>query len=215
IFTPLREAVEDGRVLELFAELGITFPPSLAGDAAFANAFSDIVSIAKDFPEDIAALARAVADEDTGPILELTPGVLSDVKDLIVDIDTVAATIEAKKATFPGLTPAEVSAFASALPGRLFDYLVIRQFEDNLPSVAAALDFVGVFERSRENVGSADPLRPPFVRRELNLAGITAFLKSPGEVLRSRYGWGEAGFDGKVLLRTLERLALDLNLPAL
>ena len=36
--------------------------------------------------------------------------------DIVVDIETIANVIDAKKGTFGGLTPAEVEAFASALP---------------------------------------------------------------------------------------------------
>src|SRR5690606_23550113 len=76
-------------------------------------------------------------------------------------------------------------------------------------------DVAGVFRRTDENVGSTNPAKPPYVRRELQLGTIPNLLESPAEVMRTLYGWGDAGFDGRALLQKLERLALELNLPAL
>ena len=214
IFDPLRQRVEDGKVLELLAELGIEFPDSLASDQSFTNALSNLAEITKSLPDLIKSIIAAIEAEDYGLVTQLSVDVIGKIRDVVVDIETIANVIDAKKGTFGGLTPAEVEAFASALPKRLVDYLLIRQLEDALTPAAAGLDFIGVFKRSEENVGSANPLKPPFTKRELNLQGISDFFKSPGNVMENLYGWGSGGFDGRALLQKLERLALELGLPA-
>src|SRR5262249_11844772 len=67
---------------------------------------------------------------------------------------------------------------------------------------------------TEQNVGSLDPLKPPFTRRELNLGALSNFLQKPGDVLQAKYGWGAGGFDGRALLQKVEKLALEMNLPA-
>lgn len=214
IFDPLRQRIEDGKILELVAELGIDFPDSLASDQSFTNALSNLVDIAHDLPGLISSIIAAVEAEDYGQVTQLSIDTINKVRDLVVDIETISNVIDAKKGTFVGLTPAEVEAFAEALPKRLLDYLLIRQIEDAVAPLATGLDFIGVFQRTEENVGSINPLKPPFTKRELNLSGISDFLNKPGDVMETLYGWGSAGFNGRVLLQKLERLALELGLPA-
>lgn len=215
LFAPLEQRIQDGAILELFAELGIDFPQSLADDPSFANGLADIVALATGLPDKVAALTAAIEAEDYGHALNLSLDIIETVQELVVDFDNVASAIDAKKGDFGGLTPAEVEAFAAELPQRLFDYLVIRQVEVGLPSMAAALDFAGIFRRTEENVGSTNPLKPPYTRRELELGTIPDFLESPADILETLYGWGSPGFDGRDLLQKLEKLALALNLPAL
>jgi uncharacterized protein DUF6603 len=214
IFDPLRQRIEDGQLLELVAELGIDFPDSLVSDQSFTNALSNFVDIAQDLPGLISSIIAAIEAENYGQVTQLSVDMINKVKDLVVDIETISNVIDAKKGTFPGLTPAEVEAFAEALPKRLLDYLMIRQIEDAMAPAAAGLDFIGVFQRTEENVGSTNPLKPPFTKRELNLSGISDFLNKPGDVMQNLYGWGSAGFNGRALLQKLEKLALELGLPA-
>lgn len=214
IFNPLRTHVEEGEPLQLLAELGIAFPASLATDPAFASAIDTIASAAGKLPEMVASLTAAIESDDHGTALKLDFDLIKQIRDLIDAVDTVANAIDAQQASFPGLTPAEVANFAAELPKRLLDYLVIHQLE-GLPSLAAGLDFVGILDRTEQNAGSVNPLKPPFTRRQLHLGGISDLLKSPGTVLQARYGWGAPGFDGRALLPKLEKLALELGLPAI
>lgn len=214
IFDPLRQRVEDGKILELFAELGIEFPDSLASDQSFANALSNLAALTRTLPDLITSILDAIEAEDYGRVTQLSIDTINAIKDIVVDIETIATVIDSKKGTFAGVTPAEVEAFASALPKRLVDYLLIRKIEDGVAPLAAGLDLIGVFERTEENVGSVNPLKPQFTKRELNLQGISDFMTSPGDVMENLYGWGTNGFDGRVLLQKLEKLALELGLPA-
>jgi hypothetical protein len=214
LFTPLRAHIEDGTTLQLVAELGIEFPDSLASDPAFTNALTTIASGATNLPALVDSLIAAVDSDDHGAALQIAIDLIKIVRDLIVSAAAVATAIDAKKATFPGLTPTEVEAFAADFPKRLVDYLIIRQVEDAMAPASATLDFIGVFERTEQNVGSTNPLKPPFIKRDLNLRGITDFITSPGAVLEAKYGWGAPGFDGRALLHKLETLANELGLPA-
>jgi len=112
IFDPLRQRIEDGKILELMAELGIDFPDSLASDQSFTNALSSLVNIAHDLPGLISSIIAAIEAEDYGQVTQLSVNMIEKVRDLVVDIETISNVIDAKKGTFPGLKPDEVEAFA-------------------------------------------------------------------------------------------------------
>ncbi len=213
VFTPLREHIEDGTVLELLAELGVQFPDALTASPGFANAMKAIADSSVSLPELARSLAAAVEADDTAAEVQTSFQIVKRAADLISGLVTVGNAIHANPV--PGLTPAELNAFTSELPKRLVDYLIIRQTEDALPSAAASLDFIGVFDRSPQNAGSANPAKPSFTKRDLRLQAISNFLKSPSDVFQTKYGWGTPGFDGRVLLQKLESLALELGLPAI
>ena len=215
IFAPLEETINSGQVLQLFAELGIQFPESLATDTNFSNALSGLATLAGTLPQLIVDLSQAVSTEDYSTIVQKLVELSSKFKSLIDNFETVADTIAAQRNSLPGLTPSEVEDFASSLPARLADYLLIHYVEDNMPPLAVMLDFIGIFERTEKNVGSTNPLKPSYIERKLNGGNITAFLQSPSDQLETLYGWGSNSFDGKVLLPKLEKLALELGLPAL
>lgn len=212
-FRPLRDHIDEGDILLLFGELGIEFPDALASDPAFANALTTIANAARNLPTLVGSLTASVDASNQGATLQADAGLVTTIRDLIVSFKTVAGAIDAQKGALPGLTPAEVSAFATALPKRLLEYLIVRQVE-GLPSLSAGLDLAGVLERVDLQVGSVDPLRPPFTRRSLHLGAIADALKAPGDLLKTKFGWGAAGFDGRALLQKLERLALENGLPA-
>ncbi|MDF0645215.1 MAG: hypothetical protein P0111_14385 [Nitrospira sp.] len=213
VFSPLREHIEDGTTLDLLAELGIQFPNSLTSDPGFSNAVQSISAALVSLPELTRSLSAAVEADDQATAVQAAFQIIKRIADLIAGFTTVANAIKAN--SYPGLAPADVNAFADALPKRLVEYLVIRQTEDALPVAAASLDFIGVFSRTRNNVGSPDPTKPPFTKRELHLGAISDLFKSPGDLLRAKYGWGNPGFDGRDLLRKLETLSLEMGLPAL
>lgn len=214
VFIPLEERIKSGQVLRLMAELGIQFPQSLASNSGFSSALSGLAGIAGELPNIAANLAKAIKDDDYAALTKALVDLATRFKNIIDHFDTVATAIDAQKNSLPGLNPSDVADFASALPGRLADYLLIRYVEDGLAPLAVTLDFFGIFKRTPKNVGSTDPNKPPYLERELVGGNISEFLKSPPALLQNLYGWGGNSFDGKTLLKKMERLALELGLPA-
>ncbi|MGH8602197.1 MAG: hypothetical protein ACREXR_05310, partial [Gammaproteobacteria bacterium] len=100
IFDPLQQRVEDGKVLELIAELGIEFPESLASDQSFTNALSNLVEITGSLPDLINSIIAAIEAEDYGMVTQLSVDAIGKIKDIVVDIETIANVIDAKKGTF-------------------------------------------------------------------------------------------------------------------
>ena len=215
ILQPLEEAIVSDDVLVLLAELGIEFPSELADDPGVASAIDNIGSLIATLPDKVEVLDAALDSEDFAAIASVTVELIDAIRRAIHYFDTLASAIDARKNSLPGLTPQEVTDFVTGLPRRLIDYLVIRQAETGLPAVGVALDFIGLFDRVEKNVGSTNPLKPAYIERSINVGGAFDFLASPSDVLKNRYQWGAAGFDGSILFAKAEKLALELGLPAI
>src|SRR5262249_34816514 len=97
----------------------------------------------------------------------------------------------------------------------LLDYLVINYIESNTAAAAAALEFLGVVERSPQNVGSTNPVNPPYIRKKLHPDQLTSAFSNPTEHLRVLYGWGNDDFNGAAMLANLNKVLLSLGLPVL
>ena len=97
------------------------------------------------------------------------------------------------------------------MPGRLVDYLVVRNLE-GIPGAAEALDFVGFVERV--DVPAVDAQHPAFTRRALHLNQLTGFITNPLGQLGAKYQWGMPGFTGLPLLQKLAALLAQAGVPA-
>jgi hypothetical protein len=212
VVKPLEERIDAGEILELFAELGIRFPETLAANPQFQSALGDALDRLKQIPPQVIALIGQINAEDyvtaAGTAVDLTEAIVQ----LIVDIDQVAQAINAASASFPAI---DVADFVANLSRNLVDYLLVSYVEGAMPAGAAALELLGVVERSAQNVGSIDPATPPYVKKALHFDHLSRAFSNPNEHLRTLYGWGNNDFDGTVLLAKLEKLLLGLGLPVL
>ena len=210
LLQPLEERMEAGEVLFLLAELGLQFPDALVTNASFVNASKAVVLRAKDMTRLAAELAASVDAEDVGQIVTKGLALANAIKGVIEESDKVGTALQAAGAG-AGIPPAELNAFASELPGRLTDYLVVRNLEA-IPAVPELLEFIGVIERSEQP--AIDAQHPAFVRRRLQLGELTAFVQDPAAHLQAKYQWGAPGFDGTVMLQTVQRLLAKGGIPA-
>src|SRR5690606_22544892 len=173
-----------------FAELGLQFPPALETVGPFMDAAQSVVAAVNELPGLTVALVEAIEDEDIGEIVSKSVELIDVVRTVITGIDTLATALQNAGAS-TGLPASEVAAFAAELPQRLLEYLVARNLEV-IPGAAEALEFIGLLERTDENVGSTDPTKPPYVRRVIHLDQLVAFLESPLDHLETLYGWGSS-----------------------
>ncbi len=212
VVKPLEERIASGEVLELFAELGIRFPESLGNDPQFQSAIQDAITRLEAIPGLVTTLVDQVEAEQygdaAGTAIDLTVAIVN----LIVDIDHIANAIDAAKGSFPTI---DVGAFVADLSSNLVNYLVVSYLESNSPTGAAALELLGVVERSPQNVGSVNPVNPPYIKRALHFDALTKAFSNPTEHLRTMYGWGNDDFDGALLLERLNKVMLGLGLPVL
>jgi hypothetical protein len=209
IVQPLEARLVGGDLRQLLAELGLNLPPSIDADAALAAAGQSGMQRVTDLPAIITALAEAGADEDTGRIVSKSLELASAVRDVITDVTSLASAIKSLPGT--GIPADELDQFADELPGRLVDYLVVRNLE-GLPGVAPGLDFTGFIERI--DVPAADAAHPAFVRRAIEVGSLTDFLADPAAHLKAKYQWGDPAFTGLPLLQKITSLLTAAGVPA-
>jgi hypothetical protein len=207
LLKPLEERLASGEIRQLLAELGLQFPASLDADASLKTTVGAAVQNLEALPAVVAALEQAIAAEDYGAITKNALKLTDTVRTVI---EAVAAIADAIKAAGGAIPAAELNAFASELPQRLLEYLVVRNLE-GIPGVTEALEFVGALDRTE--LPAVDAQHPAYVRRRFDFTGITNFVTKPAETLATKYDWGVSTFDGSRLFPVLERLMRRLGVP--
>src|SRR5258708_24776239 len=212
VVKPLEERIKSGEILELFAELGIRFPDSLANDPQFQNAMVDAIARLEAIPGLITTLIDQIEAEKYGDAAGTAIDLTEAVVHLIMGIDVIAQAIDAAQGTFPTI---DLGDFVANLSRNLVDYLVVNYLESNSPPTAAVLDFLAVVERSPPNVGSTNPVNPPYIRKALHFNELTSAFSDPMDHLHKLYKWGDSDFDGALLLDRLNKVMLPPGLPVL
>src|SRR5690554_6375994 len=123
LFQPLQEELEKGRTGVLIAELGMEFPPELETKTAFINALQTAVTNTSQFPVLIADLIKAIKDEDVSTIISKGKELLNVVKSFVENIEDIAEALKNFGGTLPGISAAQLNAFATDLPKKIIDYL--------------------------------------------------------------------------------------------
>jgi hypothetical protein len=209
LFRPLEDRLRAGDVRLLLSELGLTFPAAIDGEAGLGSSMGSAAQRLQDLPPIITALESAIEASDTGQIIAKGLELANAIVTLITEFEKLANAIKALAGT--GIPQAELDQFASELPGRLVDYLVVRNLE-GIPGAAEGLDFIGFVERTA--VPAVDAQHPAFVRRKLRFDQFTAFLGSPLDRLKAMYQWGDPGFTGLPLLQKITALLASAGVPA-
>jgi hypothetical protein len=210
VVKPLEERIQSGHVLELFAELGIRFPDSLANNPQFQTGLSDAVTRLETLPGLIETLVTQIEAEDYVGALGTSIDLTETIVQLIQDFEAIAQAIQGAQGSFPAIN---VGAFVAELSENLIHYLLVDYIENASPGAAAVLELFGMIERSPQNVGSVNPVNPPFVKRKLHFDAFTKTFSDPMEQLRVLYGWGDNAFDGAALLEKLNKVMLAIGLP--
>ena len=197
----------------VLAELGLRLPVELARGTELTTATQAAVGAAGALGPLLDALAAAVATDDlvavvataTTQLLDGMRGALSAVEALSASLHAVATTTTVLDAA----QRAQLDAFASELPTRLLDHLLVRRLADAAPQALAALNLAGLLDHVVVDATPGDTLSMQHVRSELHLDRLGQMVSSPGDHLRDVYGWGEPTFDALGLLQRLQRVLLS------
>ncbi len=212
IVKPLEEQIGSGQILEVFAELGIQFPDALADDPQFQLTLTNAITRLEALPGLIETLIQQVDSDDDAGALGTAIAVTESIVQLIQDIDAIAQAITSAHSAFSSI---DIGDFVASLSENLINYLMVEYIEAVAPTAAAVLELFGVIERSPQNVGSTNPVTPPYIKRAIHVDALTKTFTNPTEQLRTLYGWGNNDFDGSVLLDRLNKVMLAIGLPVL
>jgi hypothetical protein len=207
---PIARRMRDERAIALLAELGLELPHD-AMSPALTTAFRDAVTSAEALPEATEGLVTAIDGGDTIEILSAGVQLIGRVLLVAVSAKTIADEINAH-GPIPGLTPADLAAFVTALPTRLVETMIIDYLENEHALIIAVLELFGLAEQIHVNQGSTDPLHPDFIRKSLRLDRLEQLLTAPEDLVRDLYKWGLPNFDGPLFIARLTKVleALDL-----
>jgi hypothetical protein len=202
---------EPHHTLRFLAELGLRLPDN-AISPAMASALQNGHAAAHELKDLAGDLAAAIDGGDVGDIIAKGVKVAEQVATLIIAIDAIATGLGGLGAV-PGIKPADLNAFMGALPRRLFETVVIDALAAKLPAPFAVLEFLGLIERTRKNIGSDDPGQPEFVQKALRLDRLGALLQSPGQMLETLYKWGQPNFDAPLFLQRMGAVLRAVRVP--
>ena len=210
LLQPLDDRVQGGDLRTLLAELGLSLPASVDGNAALVGASQSLLQRLKDLPAIVTALATAVEAEDIPQVIAKALQLATTVGNTIKDADALASAIRTLPGT--GLPAGELNNFANELATRLVDYLVVRNLE-GIGGVAEILDVLGVIERV--DVPAADAAHPAYTRRALHIDQLSSFLGDPLNHLKAKFQWGDPGFTGVALLQKVAAVLSRAGIPAI
>jgi hypothetical protein len=111
------------------------------------------------------------------------------------------------------VNPADILAFAADLPDKLFEYMLVSYVEGYYPTAFNVLALIGIIDLVHVGGTPGDQTKPAFVRKRLALNRIGDLFTNPEALFRSLYGWGDPGFDGRVILERLNQLLYALVHP--
>ena len=200
VLEPLKEDLKDNEALVLLAQLGLELPIAVNAVPAFKNATDKAFTAAGKLPDLVQNLMDGIDVGDYSKIGNLLQGIITSVKsftDLANSIKTLSGV--------SGIAQAKLNEFAEKLPRRLFDYLVVRNLE-SVPVLPEVLEFVGIIQRNLENIISNVPSSSEIDRYIFEINQIGKFIKSPKDVLKILYRWGENTFGNSELLTDLQYL---------
>jgi hypothetical protein len=211
--SPLEEELSSGGARVLLAELGLQLPASADAVPGFSNAVNNTVNAAKQLPVLIDKLVTAIDSDNVGNIANASKELAQIIVNTIQGVDALSASLPALSGP-TGIPAPVLNDFASHLPKRLIDFLIVRNLE-LAPVIPEMLEFVGAIGRKLQNVGSTDPNLPEYTDYSFDLDKLTKFVTSPVEQLKSRYDWGDSAFNGSKLLPVLQDLFGKAGFPAI
>jgi hypothetical protein len=210
--SPLAERLQPENAVGTLGALGLNVPVELM-TPALRSALGAAASAAGELPALITSLSGSISADAGGITITGDAVRLAEKIARLIDAGVTIGEEVGSIGAIPGVTPAELSAFASALPGRLLELLFVENLRQRQPTFTALLTLLGVIEEVELNAGSMDPFKPATRVPRLRFDRVGDFFSSPEQLVEDLYGWGQPGFQAAVLLERLAELMTGVGLP--
>ena len=171
--------------------------------------------MAADLPALLEQLAAAITDDDEAGTAANAAAILSKVAVLRARLGDIGQAIRGLSPAFPTIPADELATFATELPVRLIELMVISRMEMAAPGLTSGLAIAGLIDRHAEPGVPGDPARPPFELRKFRLNRLSGLLSSPTTHLRNLYGWALQASPGKRCSPSLPTSRATPGLPSL
>ena len=209
---PLKDKMTPEAAPSFLGELGLNLPSgfanaatAIAGTAVKAGALGPLV----------VDLVDAIDDEDASAIVAAAVPLLGAIVDVIDAIAALEPAMDAAVASAAGLTPDQrtfLESQATALPGRLLEWMLVEYIENKSADAYTALTLLGLIDDAIEPGIAGDETRPPLRRRGLFLDRIVTMLTAPDDYLTAAFEFGEPSFDAMELFVPLATYLDSLDL---
>jgi hypothetical protein len=210
---PLQDLFGEDNVTDLFAELGLQFPPDLL-QPAFKTAIANAAAAAGALSNLITQLSTAIQAGDNAAILQAGEQLIQQIIATINSFTQVSTELSNLATSLPGMNSGEVTTFAENLAVKLVGYLLISYLEDVQPPIVGAGNLLGFLDYIPNPGIAGDPTHPPYILRQLQLSKLGRVLSSPSDALRILYGWGDPSFDGVQLVARLNSSLTLFGIPS-
>lgn len=218
-------AREIGRALEplhdllgpdIMERLGMRLPPALTQSQGVITAFGSPAGIVADLPPIIQSLATAIENEDESEILTSGKNLLEKIIQLINALSNLGNAVKNASGGL-GFTPAEIAEinqFGEQLAVKILHYMAVEYMDKQSPSLAAALNVLGLLENDLIPENPAKPLQAEFRRREVHFNRVIDLFTDPEQHFIDEYKFGANDFDGKLFFSRVKNVLERFSFPA-
>lgn len=201
ILRPLEQRLQRDGALELLSAVGVRLPTSVASHGQVVAAVTAAIARAAALAPKVADLGLAIDADDEAQIIAAGLAVLDESAKVLSAVRDMGQALQTATVAAP-LSAAERAALQGLIANvarRLVDFLVIEYLESKALQVVQSLTLLGIIDRVFEPGDPANPMAPPFERRELRIDRLGDLLSDPAKYVRDTYKFGAPDFDGKAL----------------
>ncbi len=215
ILSPLKSRMHKTEFRRFLGELGLPLPASVESVSTIGTDTKAIIDTIDPLIQGLEKLFEAIKDTDTGKIVSESKSIFNEIKPVFDNIKNLANTIKTLHTVIGGLNASQLNTFANQLPEKIFDYLVVSNFE-KIDGLTETLEFIGAVERSRISVQFPEEANPyEFVAKDLEIGNLFNFIKNPAGHLGDLYDWGTTQFNGTKLFPRMESILGIAGVPAI
>jgi hypothetical protein len=200
--SPLEHRLAADSAEQFLSEIGLPTSGAVAALPQVGTATSEVVQKVSRLVPHIPDLAAAIDEEDLGEIGRILETAAPAVADLVRAVRQLGSAIDAAAGSVGGAR-AEIQAFASELPQRVFGYLLSVHLEETNPTLHDLAVLFGLIEI---DVIEATESVPTHIRRTVRFDRFGEVMADPFQILGELYGWGTPALNWDLFLERLFHL---------
>ncbi len=200
----------------MFTLLGVQCPTVVATDTNVNAKLAAAKTAAGALDSDITSLSGAIGSDNVGSIVSSALPMLTHIAALISGLADVGTAIAAASATLSPSDKLLVQDLSENMALRTMEYMIVGYFRDNKPALTEIFSLLGIMdiESAQPTTLDTDQNFGLTIPRRFYLARIPTLLNNPVQYLSQVFAWNTGSFDGLALLKKIQLLLRDLNLPS-
>ncbi|MBP6826426.1 MAG: hypothetical protein KA165_07695 [Saprospiraceae bacterium] len=201
---------------DIVERLGLRLPSAVTQSQGLIAAFGPPAGIVGDLPPILGTLATAIDNQDESGILSSGKNLLEKIIQLVNALGNLGTAVKNASGGL-GFSPAEINEinkFGEELAVKILHYLAVEYMDKQAPSLAAALNVLGIMENDLIPDNPAKPLQAEFRKREIHFDRFINLFTKPEQYFKDQYKFGANDFDGALLFSRVKNLLERFRFPA-